>query len=116
MIVVNRLLAELVLALHVALTAVIFFGWLWPELWWVYVATVVGTLIFDTILGYCLLSKWEFELRRKCNPSINYEYEWTVYYVYKLTGLTVSTKFVLTVAYIFLPLSLGLNVYFRYFY
>ena len=102
--------------LHCAIGVVIFLGWLWPEIWPLYVSILVIVLFQNLILGYCILSRWEFSLRRLLDPKLRYEYNFTSYYTYKLTHKRLSTRFVQISGTCFLVSSLGINPYFKFFY
>ena len=101
--------------LHCLIVAIAAFGWLWPALWPLYITLITVILIQDIVLGYCVLSRWEFSLRRMLNPKLRYDYTFTSYYTYKLTHHRLSTNFIRIAAIIFLTTSLGLNIYFKFF-
>lgn len=89
----NRVLAELLLAAHVCLVLFVLFGWLYPNVWILYTAALVTTLLSDVLFGYCVLSKWEFDLRKRHDPTIDYNYTWASYYTHKLTQHRISDGF-----------------------
>ena len=62
-----RVGADAIFILHFLLVLFVVFGWLTPRLWPWYMAALVVTLISDMVFGYCILSKWEFDLRKKHN-------------------------------------------------
>ncbi len=100
--------------LHCVVFAIILFGWLWPEIWPLYIAIITYTLFQNWILGYCVLSRWEFALRRMINPKVRYKYNFTTYYTYKLTHRRISTRFVQVAGTVFLASSLTINLYFKF--
>jgi hypothetical protein len=110
----HRIVAELILGLHIFAVFLILFGWALPDMWWLYMSALVGTLVSDAIFGYCILSKWEFDLRKKYNPATDYDFSWTSYYTYKLTNVHISNRFYRIVAFTFLPLSIVINLYFKF--
>ena len=95
-----------VFLLHCAVVALALFGWLWPQIWPVYIALVAVILLQDIFLGYCVLSRWEFALRRMLNPKLRYDYTFTSYYTYKLTHKRLSTQFIRIAGIVFLSASL----------
>lgn len=113
----QRVIAELIFLLHLALVLLIcFFGWWVPALWPYYVAGLIATLISDLVFGYCILSKWEFDLRRKMHPHINYDFAWTTYYTYKLTNQRISNEFYKRMSVFYLVCALSITLYFHFLY
>lgn len=80
-----RFAAECVFLIHLFVVIIAVFGWALPIPWFIYTAILVGTLSLGLLLKYCILSKWEFDLRKKTNKHIYYDYTWTTYYTHKLT-------------------------------
>lgn len=111
--VLYRIGADFVWLVHFFVVILVLFGWLIPSLWYVYMATLAGALLSEVWLSYCFLSKWEFDLRKKVNPALNYDYSYTSYYTYKLTHQRLSTRFLARMGIIFTSLSLAINLYFR---
>lgn len=109
----HRLIADSIFVAHFLLVLLVLFGWAVPELWSVYMAALVTTLISDLIFGYCILSKWEFDLRKRINPKIQYDFTWATYYTYKLTNQRINHRFFKSVAILFLILSIGISLYFK---
>jgi hypothetical protein len=103
--------AILIFILHCAVVIIALFGWMWPILWPVYVLLITIVLLQDALLGYCILSKWEFALRRMLNPKLRYDYTFTSFYTYKLTHKRLSTQFIRVAGIIFLSSSLVLTLY-----
>lgn len=99
---------------HCLVVFTIFFGWLFPKIWLLYMIVLVSTLVLDIILGYCILSKWEFDLRKKINPKLDYSYNFTSYYTRDLFKQQLSEKFITTIGFIFIGSSILINVYFHY--
>ena len=110
----KQLAANFIFILHTAIVALLFFGWLIPKLWYVYVSLILITLISESFLGYCLLSKWEFDLRKSVNPALEYDYSFSSYYTYKLTRKHLSSRFISAVGTAFLVASLILAFIFRF--
>ena len=106
-------LANLILAIHLVIVFVILFGWGIDSIYYLYMAVLAGTLLSELILGYCFLTKWEFDLRKKFQPNLNYDYSFLSYYGYKFVKQRISTKFIKYSALIFLFLSLVVNLIFR---
>ena len=92
----------------------ILFGWFFHSLWYVYMITLAGALISELVWSYCFLSKWEFNLRKKVNPNINYDYSYTSYYTHKITRQHLSPRFLARLGILFTSLSLVINLYFKF--
>jgi hypothetical protein len=103
-----------IFVLHCVVVVIIVFGWLWPHIWPLYIAIITYTLFQNWILGYCILSRWEYALRRMINPKIRYKYNFTTYYTYKLTHKRISTRFVQVAGTVFLATSLVMSVYSKF--
>lgn len=111
-----RIGADTIWLIHFGVVCIALFGWLLPQIWFLYLAVLVGTLISTSTLGYCVLSKWEFDLRKKLNPTLVYDYMYSSYYTYRLTGGYISNAFLARGGVVFAALSLAINLYFRFFY
>jgi len=113
----DRIPADAIFLLHAVLFPLVLFGWTMPSLWYPYIASLVAVLLSDLLFGYCILSKWEFDLRKKIDPTVNYDFTWSSYYTSRLFGKErFSNSFWKTAALIFLLGSLAINLYFRYFF
>jgi len=108
----NRVLADFLCALHALVVLIILFGWLVPSMWPVYMGLLVATLLSDLVFGYCILSKWEFQLRQQHNPQTSYNYYWTTHYTHRLTQGRISDQFFYKASLFFLISSLAINLYF----
>ena len=111
-----RALADLIFYFHLMLVLLVLFGWALPKLWLLYMFVLEMTLLSDIFFGYCILSKWEFYLRKKIDETVAYSYTWTTYYTYKYTQHTISEKFFERASLIFLLVSIVINLYFHYFF
>ncbi len=111
-----RIAADTIFVLHAAIFLFNVFGWAIATLWWPYMTVLVLTLLYDTIFDYCVLSKWEFDLRKKINPSLRYDYNWATYYTYRLTNRHISNPFFKKISILFLTVSIGINLYFKFLY
>lgn len=114
---VYRALAEAIFLVHLALVLlIVFFGWYIPGLWPWYVAALSATLVSDLVFGYCVLSKWEFHLRKKVHPHTDYDFAWTTYYTYRLTNRRISNQFYKRMSVFYLVSALLISNYFHFFY
>lgn len=106
------LLANAIFVIHAIFFAYALFGWIFQEYLLLYIAILTVTLVHDLVLGYCILSKWEFDLRKKVRPEINYPYNFSSYYTDKLLGKYISPRFIDITAHVFLIVSITTNSFF----
>jgi len=111
----KRIVAEGIFLFHCAIVVIIGFGWTITSIWYLYMLTMIATLISELALGYCFLSKWEFDLRKQIDPHLDYDYGFSSYYTYKLTRRRLSKRFIANAALSFLVASLAINIYFKLF-
>ncbi len=114
--VLYRIGADTIFLLHLILVVLVVFGWMVSSLWWTYMGALVATLMSDVIFGYCILSKWEFDLRKRLNPETNYDYAWATFYTYKITNKRISDRFYKRTAIVALLLCIAINLYFKFLY
>ncbi len=114
--VIYKIGADTIWLVHFAVVLVVLFGWLIESLWFLYMAVLLGFLTSILTFGYCILSKWEYNLRKKIDPELVYDFTYTSYYTYQLTRGSLSNIFIVRTATIFVGLSLAINLYFRYLY
>ncbi len=112
----NKLLANIIFVVHFIFVIFILFGWLFPNIWYLYITALFITLLSEIILGYCPLSKFEFQIRKRVNPSLNYNYSFASYYTHRITDKFLSDKFVSTASYFLLGSLIIINIYFHVFY
>ena len=65
---------------------VICFGWLFPSIFYIFVLFLIATALSEIILGYCFLTKWEFDLRRKMYPTKEFDSSCIFHYGRALFG------------------------------
>jgi len=107
-----RIGADTIWVAHFFIVGLVLFGWMFPSLWYLYIAALVGTLTSLLLLNYCFLSKWEFDLRKKLNPKLEYEFSYASYYTYRLTQGRLSPRFLSRAGMLFVAVSLLINLYF----
>jgi len=110
----QRTLADVVWIVHFLVIVLVLFGWLIPSMWYYYMSVVAGALLSELFLGHCFLSKWEFDMRKKINPQLDYDYSYASYYTYKFTHQHLSPRFLGGTGMVFTTLSLVINVYFKF--
>ncbi len=113
---VYRITADMIWLIHLSIVLIVLFGWIFPEIWPLYVSVLILTLLSEILWSYCILSKWEFDLRKKIDSSLDYEYTYASYYTYKLTHGRLSRDFLGQIGRVFITSSLIITFYFKFFY
>ncbi len=109
---IYRITADFIFGIHLLVLLVAVFGWLYPSMWVLYMIVLVSALISDIFLGYCILSKWEFILRKKVDQKVDYSYSFTTYYTRNFTKGRIDENFYRSASVVFLALSIIINLYF----
>lgn len=84
--------ANIIFVIHLFLVLVVTFGWLTDSLFYLFIITITATVLSELVFGYCVLSKWEFDLRRKIDPSKVYDTSCIMHYGRGLFGLKPREK------------------------
>lgn len=105
-----KTIANGIFVFHILIVIIVLFGWLIPGFWYVYMGILVSTLLSDLVFGYCILSKWEFDMRKKINPRIDYDYTWATYYTHRYTNHRISNTTYKQLSIIYITTSLLLNI------
>lgn len=108
-----RLSADVIWLIHFLVVVLLLFGWLMPSIWYAYMIALVLTLISELVWSYCILSKWEFDLRKKGDPTLDYDFSYASYYTYRLTQGYFSPRFLAYAGIVFTSVSLLINLYFK---
>ena len=104
------LLADFIFVIHIAVVYIILFGWYHERYHTVYLFTLITTLLSEVILGYCILTKWEFDLRKKVKPELAYDSNFMSYYVHKFFKLNLPKQYIKYPALVFLIVSILLTL------
>ncbi len=112
--IIYRLGADAIWILHFLVVLIILFGWTTPSIWPLYMFVLASMLVSELMLSYCILSKWEFNLRKKANRALKYDFSYSSYYTYRLTQGRLSPWFLRHVGMGFTSASLFINLYFAY--
>ncbi|MEI6022825.1 MAG: DUF2784 family protein [bacterium] len=91
---VYKNIADLVLAFHIFVVLMILLGWLLPtHLLWMYQTTVILTFLFGLLnRGTCILTEYEWRLRKKYNIGNYNDNLFIPYYLKKYLNISVSEK------------------------
>ncbi len=112
----KRIFADIIFIVHAGLFPIVLLGWMVPSIWYFYMTIMALTLVSALTFGYCILSKWEFDLRKQIDPKIDYNYTWSGYYVHRFTQKHLPEAFWKRMSIVFLAGSLAINIYFHYFF
>jgi len=110
----EHIAAVSVFLVHCAIVVLILFGWFVPELRSIVYILAAIVLVQDLLLNYCILSRWEFSLRRMLNPRLRYDYTFTSYYTYKLTHQRIRTQFLRYAGIVYLSFFLLITTFFTF--
>ena len=80
-------LANLFFFVHLAIILINGILWLFPSLFYIFLPTIIITILTEIFWGSCFLSNWEFNLRRKVNPGAVYAPSFITHYTYKFLGI-----------------------------
>lgn len=91
---VYRRTADLILLFHIFIVGMVLFGWLLPhDLFWMYQVTVILTCLFGILnKGTCILTEYEWKLRRKYHLGEFNDNLFIPYYLKKYTGIDIPEK------------------------
>lgn len=79
--------AGVLFTVHFLLVLLVVFGWLVPPLFYVFLGALIATIISEIFFGYCFLSKWEFGLRKKLDPSREFDKSCIIHYIRMVFGM-----------------------------
>ncbi len=82
-----NLIANVVFLLHLFLVLVVCIGWAFPSLFYLFLFLLSITALSEIFLGYCILTKWEFSLRKKIDPSRQFDTSCIFHYGRAMFGL-----------------------------
>jgi hypothetical protein len=105
--------AEIVFAIHFILVAIVALGWLIPGFFYAHLTLLVLTISSEILLGYCILTRIEFGIRRKLDPALVFDKSCMVHYIRKWRGLAprpssaLKLSFFKKNAFFFILLGLG---------
>ncbi len=84
--------ANLIFAIHIGFGVFLLVGWRVKDIQAVYLLSIVVWIGSWVFLGYCPLSRWEFSLRKKYDPSIDPNREIIQFYLQKILGIQVASQ------------------------
>jgi hypothetical protein len=90
---VYRIAADALFLSHVVIVLLICVGWYFPQLYLVHLLALFGASVSNVYFGNCIFSTWEFTLRKKVNPEVNYEHGYMTHYIQKIFGDSMRDSF-----------------------
>jgi hypothetical protein len=114
-------LAEIIFAIHFVLVAIVAVGWLIPGFFYTHLTLLVLTLLSEIFLGYCMLTRLEFGIRKQLDPTLIFDKSCMVHYIRKWRGLaprpvsTLKLTFFKKNSFFFILLGVGaLSIVYRF--
>lgn len=83
----TKAVANFVFIIHLVLVCLVTFGWLIPGFFYFHLILLLATLFSEIFLGYCPLTRWEFGIRKKLDPTLSFDKSCIVHYIRKWQGL-----------------------------
>ena len=80
-------LADFIFVIHLAVILIVSFGWLIPSLFYIFIIIIISSILSEIYLHYCFLSKLEFGIRKKIDPTRIYDKSCIIHYTRVLFGL-----------------------------
>ncbi len=109
-----QLTANFVFLIHFILVCIVTVGWLIPQLFYLHITLLLAILFSEVIFGYCPLTRMEYALRHKLDPTILFDKSCMVHYLRKWRGLpprptpTTNATFFKKNSFLFILIGLGI--------
>ena len=88
----SKLFADALFVLHCMFGVFILCGWAFPNIFLIYILTLIVWVATWVFLGYCPITRWEFMLRRKQGVDLDPNEEVIQHYMYKFFHIRIPTK------------------------
>ena len=72
--------ANFIFLIHAAFALLVLVGWAIPGLFYIYLPVLITSLVSELLLGYCILTKWEFDIRKRLYPTVHYGHSCLMHY------------------------------------
>ena len=66
--------------IHAAFALLVLVGWAIPGVSYIYFPVLIASLVSELVLGYCVLTRWEFDIRKRLHPTLHYEHSFLIHY------------------------------------
>ncbi len=79
--------ANSIFLIHATFALIVLVGWAIPSAVYVYLPVLIAALVSEFVLGRCVLTKWEFDIRKRLYPASRYEHSFLIHYGRKVLHL-----------------------------
>ena len=83
----HRFTADFIFLVHLILVCIVSVGWLVPGLFYLHLTLLLATLLSEVFLGYCPLTRMEYAIRHKLDPTLLFDRSCIIHYLRKWRGL-----------------------------
>lgn len=80
-------LANFIFLVHLILVCIVTVGWLIPGFFYLHLSLLLATFLSEIFLGYCPLTRMEYAIRHKLDPTLLFDKSCMVHYLRKWRGL-----------------------------
>ena len=101
-----KILANFILIVHAVFVFIILFGWSFTSFSLIYILTLLIAFFTQLFMGYCVLTRWEFYLRKKLDQTLDYDSSFLSWYMYKYSNIHIPTRGIKYVSLAFLFISI----------
>lgn len=117
-----QLTADFIFFIHLILVCIVAIGWLIPGLFYLHLTLLLATFLSEIFFGHCILTRIEYALRHKIDPTLVFDKSCIVHYIRKWRGLNprvISTNkksFLKKNSFLFILLIIGiLSISYNYY-
>lgn len=108
--------ANTIFLAHILIGIFFLVGWMFKDIQWLYLPTLIAWPLSGIVLGYCPLTKWEMRLRKLYKPTTDTRAGFIQLYIQKVFGITVPRRPIRTVIFIAFFILLTLSVIHNFLY
>ena len=85
-------IANSLFLIHTAFAILVLVGWAIPSVSYIYFPVLIASLVSELVLGHCVLTRWEFDIRKRLYPTLHYEHSFLIHYGSRLLRIESSEK------------------------
>ena len=85
-------IANSLFLIHTAFAILVLVGWAIPSVSYIYFPVLIASLVSELALGHCVLTRWEFDIRKRLYPTLHYEHSFLIHYGSRLLRIESSDK------------------------
>ena len=86
-------IANSLFLIHATFAILVLVGWAIPGVFYIYFPALIAALVSELMFGYCVLTRWEFDIRKRLYPTSHYEHSFLIHYGSKLFHIARSDQF-----------------------